>query len=263
MAWDPVAHAVLMYGGTSYAGISNDETWHWDGTDWVMRTPPLTPSVRIISGMSSDPHRRRIVLFGGNNWDNSTWEWDGSQWHGIVVPGPSPRMGMAVAYDFARRGTVLFGGTDISFGYLNDTWIWSTPTPASATAFGAGCPGSIGVPLLANDDFRLPWLGDTLAMRVSNLAPTAPAVFFATGISPSTPLDLGMFGMPGCNGLVLSPTAEFAPVAGGSAVWQLNVPNSASLVGVHLYQQALVLEPGVNAAGAVISNGVDLVAGVR
>jgi hypothetical protein len=262
LAWDPVANATLLYGGVLANGWT-DETWHWDGTDWVMRTPNLTPSIRGIAKVATDLHRRRVILFGGSDSDSSTWEWDGIGWQSLQLPGPSARSSQVMAYDTAHRETLLFGGGDPNLGWLNDTWSYSTSVPATATAYGVGCAGSVGVPALANDDFRLPWLGDTVVMRVSNLAPTALAAFFATSSDSASPYPLASFGMPGCNGLVAAPTAEFRPISAGTAVWQLAVPNIPSLVGVQLFQQTLILEPGVNAAGAIISNGVELVAGIR
>jgi hypothetical protein len=147
--------------------------------------------------------------------------------------------------------------------YLDDTWGWSTPTPATVTTYGAGCPGTAGVPVLANDDSLLPWVGDTMVMRVSNLATSASAAFFTTGLTTAPPSSLAAFGMPGCNQLLAPATTQFALVASGSATWQLAIPNTAALAGVHLAQQALILESGVNAAGAIVSNGAELVAGIR
>jgi len=38
--------------------------------------------------------------------------------------GPSPRWGVAMAYETARRRVVLFGGTDVGGSPFNDTWEW-------------------------------------------------------------------------------------------------------------------------------------------
>ena len=54
---------------------------------------------------------------------------------------------MAIAYDEAGRRTVLFGG-QIGNVFLGDTWSFATDAPADVSAFGAGCAGSAGVPVL-------------------------------------------------------------------------------------------------------------------
>jgi len=48
-------------------------------------------------------------------------------WEQAASDGPSPRSGLAMAYDQARGVTVLFGGTGDS-GLLDDTWEWDGHT---------------------------------------------------------------------------------------------------------------------------------------
>jgi hypothetical protein len=83
--------------------------------------------------MAYDSARRRVVLFGGQDGTSSnvvplgdTWEWDGTSWTrvGQGAPGPSARMGTAMAYDAARGRIVLFGGLDAARNNLQDTWEW-------------------------------------------------------------------------------------------------------------------------------------------
>ncbi|HEX5095889.1 MAG TPA: hypothetical protein VFX21_07750 [Acidimicrobiia bacterium] len=45
------------------------------------------------------------------------------------------------------------------------------------------------------------------------------------------------------------------------AVWELPIPEVAVLVGVHFYNQALVLDPGANPFGAVVSDAAEGVVG--
>jgi hypothetical protein len=48
-------------------------------------------------------------------------------------------------------------------------------------------------------------------------------------------------------------------VAGSTHNYSLPVPNSPALVNLHIYTQALVLQPGVNPllGGVITSNGID------
>jgi hypothetical protein len=258
MAFDPVGNGVLLYGG----GLT-DETWFWNGSTWQLRTPSTPPYIRTPPGMVTDLHRRRIVLFGGDSTDAATWEWDGVDWHSLSLPGPGPRLNLMLAYDPLRRETVLFGGDLNLAGTVNDTWVYRTDQPATVTAFGAGCPGSHGVPMLTNDQFLLPWIGTTTRMVASNLAASTAAVIFASGTTANPPIDLSSYGMPGCSALVAPMATDFSVASAGAATWAAAIPNSMSLVGVHVAQQAFVLEPGANAAGVVVSNGADLLVGVR
>lgn len=79
-----------------------------------------------------------VLLFGGslggqvptqdiNTATNETWRFDGDAWQFVTTSGPSPRVGMAGAFDAARSTFVLFGGGGYNpvngFSTLfNDTW---------------------------------------------------------------------------------------------------------------------------------------------
>jgi hypothetical protein len=213
--------------------------------------------------MVTDPRRQRVVLYGGNNYDMFPWEWDGAQWHQLYVASPGARGGHALVYDMARRDIVFFGGFDPSSGMVADTWTYGTNMPADVIAYGSGCAGSSGMPVLANAPYSLPWIGDTLHMRVSPLAPTTTTVLFGTGLSATSPVDLSQYGMPGCNGLVSVLIVDFVAASGGLAECSIAVPNTVALAGAHVFQQAFALEAGANAAGVVASNGADLMIGIR
>jgi hypothetical protein len=105
-----------------------DQTWEWDGTNWLRRLPaqsPLPP--RADAALAYDVARARVVLFGGQRsgaYLNDTWEWDGTNWSLRAMTGPAGRAGHGLAYDRARARTVLFGGGDFQTTYA-DTWDWN------------------------------------------------------------------------------------------------------------------------------------------
>ncbi|MBL8755448.1 MAG: peptidase S8, partial [Planctomycetes bacterium] len=83
MAYDSARQRTVLFGGLlSQSGSLSNQTWEWDGTVWVLRTPGLAPSARSGHGMAYDPIRQRTVLFGGSNANPlaDTWEWDGTNW---------------------------------------------------------------------------------------------------------------------------------------------------------------------------------------
>ena len=70
-AFDPAAHAVVLFGGLG-------ETWSWSGTDWAQMIPNVSPSPREGAGMAYDRDTHQVVLFGGLTEDsvlmNETWQ---------------------------------------------------------------------------------------------------------------------------------------------------------------------------------------------
>jgi len=135
MAFDRNRVAVVLHGGQVDAtnpnapwGNSSNDTWEWNGTNWMQ--VGNGPSISWHS-MAFDSVRGRIVLFGG--WQggysgtrkNETWERTGVNWV-LKTPSPKPpeRDMHCLAYDDARGVCVLFGG-DGSTAMLNDTWVWN------------------------------------------------------------------------------------------------------------------------------------------
>ena len=86
MVFDKARRMTVMYGGRD-GDTRFDETWEWDGMDWVLKSPAHSPGQRSGHDMVYDEERERIVLFGGYRGDgnspglqNDTWEWDGEDW---------------------------------------------------------------------------------------------------------------------------------------------------------------------------------------
>ncbi len=133
-AYDSVRHRLVVFGGGRGSVIMN-ETWEYDGVDWVRQSPPQSPPVRVAHAMAFDPGRGRVVLFGGSPDGGSAtpalddlWEWDGTQWQQrVTTGGPSPRFNAAAAYDSVRRRIVIHGGLS-NTTQLTDTWEWDGTT---------------------------------------------------------------------------------------------------------------------------------------
>jgi hypothetical protein len=76
------------------------------------------------------------------------------------------------------------------------------------------------------------------------------------------PFDVSAFGAPGCS-LRVSPDANLVLIgAGNSAIWPFGVPATSAIIGLQLYNQALVLDPAFNAAGAVGSDAHAMLIGL-
>ncbi|MFO1078743.1 MAG: PKD domain-containing protein [Planctomycetota bacterium] len=166
-----------------------------------------------------------------------------------------------------RSNVGLFTGSGFTPRCWNGTFHYSTfanGDDAGYGFFGPGCPGSLGTSrLTANSQ---PVIGTQMSVTVNNL-PLNVAIML-TGLSKTNwllgalPFDLAVYGAPGCN-LRVSPDANLLLLgAGGSAVWPFTIPSNAGLIGVNLYNQAVVLSPGTNAAGAVGSDAAGMMVGL-
>ncbi len=128
---------------------------------------------------------------------------------------------------------------------------------------GNGCPSSLGISNLTSSS--APVLGGTLTVDVNNL-PLNVAVM-ALGLSNTSsvfgplPVDLTAFGAPGCFGLVSPDSNAVLIGAGGSATYNLNLPNLPALLCTQIFNQAFVIDPAANALGGVLSDAASGILG--
>jgi len=149
MAYDVFRGRTVMYGGqaTSLIGGSyRNETWEWDGTNWIPVTTANTPGSLLGNAngisqvaMAYDLQGQRIVMFGGEVFqgfvpaNNLTLEYDGVNWvRTIQAVRPSPRAQASMCSAPSLGGVLLFGGTNFNNpsgpnGEIdwNDTWVYS------------------------------------------------------------------------------------------------------------------------------------------
>jgi len=171
--------------------------------------------------------------------------------------------GRFVAYVSAAPN-LLFGKTDL----VDDVIRADVNPPVTATAAigGPGCPGTAGLSALQNAPGSLPWIGFDLHL-VGDHVPAWFGVLFV-GTSNALyqglplPLPLDAVGMPGCT---LYTSAELSLVvvadAMGDYAAAVPIPDDANLRGLELFAQSFLFDPGANAFGGVLSNGLDLVIG--
>ncbi|MBI3893680.1 MAG: PKD domain-containing protein [Candidatus Wallbacteria bacterium] len=136
MAFDAARGQTVLFGGSAMSATTQDlnDTWEWNGTQWLQRHPATSPRPRKWHAMVYESARSRVLVFGGafgfagpSSDLNDTWEWDGTNW-ADRTPATSPgiRETPGLAYDAARDRVVLFGGFSRApgGGILGDTWEW-------------------------------------------------------------------------------------------------------------------------------------------
>jgi hypothetical protein len=206
--------------------------------------------------MAYDSERGVTVLFGGYDVYSGpvfgdTWEWDGTTWTQQSNTGPSKRYDHAMAYDVARGVTVLFGGD--SGHSLGETWEWDGDRRAWWTNYGAGWPGTNGIPsFTAAGD---PVLCSTITLDLANSLGTSSIAALFIGVAPGdlptsydghllvSPKSILVFSLPGA-GLALP-----APL-----------PCDGSLCGRSVYLEALEVDAGAS-EGVSFTRGLRLVLG--
>ncbi len=129
IAYDQARDRVVWFGGVDLQNNAYDDTWEFDGDEWIDIIPATTrPPGRAGYGIAYDAARQQTVMFGGHsNADGlfgDTWTWDGVDWTLASSVGPSPRTRHYMVYDSAREMVVLYGGGGDPSGWKMDTWGW-------------------------------------------------------------------------------------------------------------------------------------------
>lgn len=246
---------VVLFSGINPQTGGNDTTWLYDGTNWT--AAPVTgprPAVRTGARMVYDFARGVCVLTGGMNPTNGapfsdTWHFDGTAW-ALTPASTTPGRDFGLVYDAARGLVVRHGG--IAGSTVNGV---TEEYGARSTAIGTGCPGSNGTPLLAAS--APPHLGQPWSLVLASTNPAVPFAVFVLGLSSLGGLPLDGPGMPGCFGYASPDLLTIAPATAGVAGLAVPVPGDLALMGASLFAQGLSLDPLVNAAGLVASNGLD------
>ncbi len=131
MATDFTRNQIVLFGG--YPGgvprVPLGDTWIWDGTNWVQKSPKTQVMSREGHRMCFNPLTGRVVLFGGFNvWpglaDNKTYEWDGTDWLQLALKGTSPPQKVIhnLVFDPVLNRVILTPGHYPSAA--TDNWSW-------------------------------------------------------------------------------------------------------------------------------------------
>lgn len=281
LAYDLRRDRIICFGGEGAAGFL-DDVWEWDGTTWqqvprqVRNGFTWGPAPRARHAMTYDVLAERVVIYGGDvasGCESDIWSWDGVVWTKCYLEGassPTARSRSQLVV-FANAGGLLMLGGASAGVFLGDGWMLELPVLARLSAYGSGCSGTQGVPVLGASNGSLPLIGQTFLLRISNIPSTPFNLPFGvfdlqrnTFAGLQVPVDLGFAGLPGCQALTgaywsytLSPAT-----AANSVAWPLAIPNINGLLGQSLYLQAAILD---NFGGrfASLTNGVEARVGNR
>lgn len=229
MAYDEHRRRVVVFGGGhGVGGVEYDDTWEYDGIDWVTRMTTTRPSRRSSAAMGYDGALRSTILFGGAQSYPFAFHSD--------------------TYGYAPIAPASF----VSFGQA------CAGAGTNAPLLSTSSPGAL--PWIG-DTLVVTVSGVTAGSTVWMLTGFSRTSWSGIGL----PLRLDPYGLPGCTLYVsLDIVVGFvAGAGGGAAEWRLTVPVDAALVGLRFYEQAVVAAPGANPAGAVVSDAAAGVVGAR
>lgn len=120
MAYDSVRNKVLLYGGwNSQTGTFFNDTWAWDGRDWI-NLPSGNLPLAAGHGLINFSSEGKVIAVPANTGIN-TWAWDGTQWSEIRSRPDPARTDSKSAYVGEYNKIVFFGGGMLETSFLKGT----------------------------------------------------------------------------------------------------------------------------------------------
>ena len=160
MADDPATGQLILFGGDVAGGGGADiynDTWNWNGTDWIQLSPTEVPPASEGASMAYDTAASQFILYGGEGDGvgyDATYYWNGTNWtptdfvNGVFQGGAGDTFASPLTYDPVTGQLLLFeggngqgpdgpGNAPPPPAVLNETWtwngsIWTQLAPASS-----------------------------------------------------------------------------------------------------------------------------------
>jgi hypothetical protein len=128
VSYDSQRERIVMFGGWFQGDERLNDTWEWDGENWIQLHPETSPSPRDHIAMVYDEAHGYSIFFAGVESSTSifseTWAWDGTNWTLLTTEGPVPRAHYALVYDPLREEVLMLGGIDNTFTAFDEMWSW-------------------------------------------------------------------------------------------------------------------------------------------
>ena len=244
----------------SYAGFeSNASGWQFLGTEFLPQAAGLGKPTRIAVGSKG-------LLNAGTTY---SFYFNLTSYAAVQSLKYTTGAGSYSNSDLTITTGIGRGNGSFSSAIFNDrSWNGTVhyTLAGSLTSFGTGCIGSNGIPTVSASGSSN--LGGNVNYTLNQGPSSAPA-FLVLGNSRTSwgglplPLDLNVIGAPKCmiycnHSQVIGPIATSAT---GSTSFNIGIADDCSLIGVHLYSQFIMLDPGANTLGLTTSNAIDALIG--
>ena len=216
-AFDANRGVTVLYGGSVSGSAScRDDTWCWNGTNWVQDTTVHRPEGLAMHELAYLPSRKSVFVFGGATFEGTSQVASNELW---------------------MLNTLQFPADVASLG--------------SGCASSAGVPvlEPLTLPWLT-ESFALELSSVPANKPWFLMLGTSSTHYWHLFL----PAELSSFLMPGC--WLYTEVFEAVPLMTGSGAssWATTIPNQSVLRGLKFYGQALVHDPLANVRGFVTSN---------
>ena len=228
--------AFTAAGGSPAANIAR-----WNGSSWSPLGSGTNGDVLALTALpNGDLIAAGQFTTAGGVAASGAARWNGSSWSTIGMTSGSQVYAIGTKTDDSRvLGGFFFSASGTSSPMAIE---FGSSCPATASDDAPGCPGSGGETNLF-EALSLPWAGASYRLRASDLP--APCFCVIVNGFSSTLIPLASAGVPAAPSCFVAASPDVlatAYVPGGSFEFELQLPNTTSLIGAELFQQLALLE---------------------
>jgi hypothetical protein len=242
-----------------------------NGTSWTPGVAELLSGLARWAPLWHDLDPSAVgsgpVCFSANSV-RAVVSWDGVQYYGSTATATFQIQFWVNGDVHVIYQNVAGGGNGYLIGHtVGGGAVDPGPTDISASLntgiLVCGSAGN-GVPDIALGSSGRPIIGTTIDLITTNAPADAASGLSILSLS-SIPggVDLTSLGMPGCSVYQNLDVIDLFSVVAGSGQRSFVFPNNSSLSGVVLWNQAVVIVPGINAFNMATSNGLELLVGIH
>ncbi len=214
VGYDELRGRIVFYGGSA-SGKFSDETWEWDGNDWVKRLSQGGPKV-AYAALYYVPGLKKVAVFGGGAGGIKKNPTNQSMSYGTTRPGSYSTYGKGCS---GSGGTPSLDGTPPWIGEAYKVDLFHLPSSGAAilfTGFSKTRTRAGGIPL---------------------------------------PFDLSGLGAPGCKVLADPFLGQVLTISQGMAQGSVPLPANPAILGLSIFNQGFVVDPKANNLGLTTTNG--------
>ncbi len=241
--------------------------WEWTAASGWQNVVASAPIGGAVARYGFDPLRQRYVAVARPTLTDTDELWElpagGTTWQ-LVGQTPTGTGDAPIVWDWGQQRSLI-----LTWAQFGPMYGYTAANPALYHIHGGGCAilGSVFDRLRMTSPSALPYAGSPFTAEViltqSQLGVLATGLDDQTASGTPLPLSLAFLGMGNCL-LRVSPDLLVTMVPAGVNTLRatLQIPAGGAFLGLPFFQQALLLEPGVNPFGAVMSNSMRGVIGL-
>ncbi|MCU0865649.1 MAG: hypothetical protein MUC36_17835 [Planctomycetes bacterium] len=189
-----------------------------------------------------------------------TWDgvWDNSGTTAASANTMQAQFDLATGSVTYVYGAISTGGTSRMVGFSD---VSGSSDPGNMD-ISAALPATFTAATFRLDPLTLgpvsrPVLGTNWDLRATNVPPTTVVGIDVFGLTDPGLSDLAVIGMPTCGIRASLDVLNVWFSTGSVHAYSLPLPSSTSLINFHVFTSTVAFQPGVNAFGAITSNGID------